>query len=299
MFRLSMLVVPGVAVLVVAALSASGAAGGSRGMSALSASPWRLAMMTYTFREFTFFEAVDKSKTLGVKYLEAHSWQKLSPDLGDAELNATAPPAALETTKRKLSDAGLKLVGYYFHNLGKDDAEMRKVFEFCRGMGIEYIVCEPPPAKFEMLDKLAGEYDVNVAVHNHAKDAKHPEYVNWNPDEVLKQIKGRSSRIGTCADTGHWVRSGVDPVEALRKYQGRTLCLHLKDIENPEVDSRDVPWGTGIGKTRAILAELKRQKFAGVFSIEYEHNPKDNMQDVAACIRFFNRTAKELGVKGY
>jgi len=255
----------------------------------------RLAVMTYSFREFTFFEAVDKSKALGAKYLEAHAWQKLSGDYPNAELNYKAPPEAIEATKRKLADAGIRLVGYYSNTIGKDDAETRNVFAFCRSMGVENIVCEPEPAALPLLDRLAGEYGVNIAIHNHPKDVRHPEYVNWNPDEVLKQLKGRSRRIGTCADTGHWVRSGIDPVEALRKYQGRTLCLHFKDIEKPTVDSRDVPWGTGIGNCRAVLAELHRQKFAGVISIEYEHNPKDNMKDIAECIAFFNRTTKELG----
>jgi len=165
------------------------------GSAAQKAPPWRLAMMTYTFRNFTFFDSVDKSKSLGLTYLEAHSWQKLGGEYPQAELNYKAPAAALDATRRKLNEAGLKLVGYYFHDLGKDEAETRKVFEFCRMMGVQNIVCEPGPGKFEMLDKLTGEYGVNVAVHNHPKDAKHPEYVNWDPEEVLKQIKACSKRI--------------------------------------------------------------------------------------------------------
>jgi sugar phosphate isomerase/epimerase len=268
--------------------------GGMFGRTGQKAPQWRLAMMTYTFRNFTFFDAVDKSKSLGLTYLEAHSWQKLGGEYPQAELNYKAPAAAIDATKRKLNEAGLKLVGYYFHGLGKDEAETRKVFEFCRTMGVQNIVCEPGPGRFEMLDNLTAEYGLNVAVHNHPKDAEHPEYVNWNPDEVLRQIKACSKRIGTWADTGHWVRSGLDPIECLKKYEGRTLCLHLKDIEKATVDSRDVPWGTGIGQTRAILAELHRQEFAGVISIEYEEKPDNNMAEVAACIGFFNTVTKEL-----
>ncbi len=279
---------------VLSGLFGCSSAGGWPGPSEQKASAWRLAGSTYAFREGTFFEAVDKTKALGLKYIEAHSWQKLAADFPNVENNYKAPPEALAAARRRLNDAGVRLVGYYFNGLGKDEAETRKVFAYCRTMGVEMIVSEPEPAALPLLDRITAEYGVKVAIHNHPKDAKHPAYVNWNPDEVMKQLQACSQRIGACADTGHWVRSGIDPVEALRKYQGRTLCLHLKDIEKPTVDSRDVPWGTGIGNCKAVLAELHRQKFAGVISIEYEHNPKDNMKDIAECIAFFNRTTKEL-----
>jgi len=268
--------------------------GGMSGRAGQKPAPPRLAVMTYTFRNFTFFDSVDKSKVLDVKYLEAHSWQKLGGGYPDVELGYKAPPDAIKATRQKLHDSGLKLIGYYFHNLGKDEAETLQVFEFCRTMGIENIVCEPDPGTFGMLDKLANEYKVNVAVHNHPKDPKHPEYVNWDPDEVLRQIKDCGPRIGTCADTGHWIRSGLDPVECLKKYDGRTLCLHLKDIETSAADSRDVVWGMGVGKTKAVLEELRRQNFSGVISIEYEADPDNNMSQVAACIGFFETVTKEL-----
>jgi sugar phosphate isomerase/epimerase len=41
---------------------------------------------------------------------------------------------------------------------------------------------------------------------------------------------GRGKRIGACCDTGHWVRSGLHPVECLKKLEGRILGFHLKDV---------------------------------------------------------------------
>ena len=37
----------------------------------------------------------------------------------------------------------------------------------------------------------------------------------------MKVCEGRSDRIGACADIGHWYRSGLVPVECLKKLQGR------------------------------------------------------------------------------
>ena len=35
---------------------------------------------------------------------------------------------------------------------------------------------------------------------------------------------------GPCCDTGHSGRSGLDPVEMMKKLQGRILAFHWKDI---------------------------------------------------------------------
>jgi hypothetical protein len=43
-----------------------------------------------------------------------------------------------------------------------------------------------------------------------------------------------------------------------------------------------------------MLAELKRQKFKGVFCVEYEHNWENSVPEIAQCVKFFNATCAEL-----
>ena len=129
-------------------------------------------------------------------------------------------------------------------------------------IGIETIDGEPPPEAFDMLEKLCDEYRINIAVHNHAKPSPY-----WRPETLMKLFQGRSRRIGACCDTGHWARSGLDPLETLRKLQGRILTFDLKDVNSEGVC---VPFGTGKGDIRGILAELRRQRFRGVIGIEYD-----------------------------
>ena len=95
------------------------------------------------------------------------------------------------------------------------------------------------------------------------------------------------------ADIGHWVRSGLDPVECLKILNGRIISVHLKDLNEKSPDAHDVPDGTGISNIPAILAELKRQNFVGNVSIEYEYNWKNSDLDVAQSIGF----VRGLGVK--
>ena len=107
--------------------------------------------------------------------------------------------------------------------------------------------------------------------------------------------KGRGKRIGACCDTGHWVRSALNPVECLKKMEGRIICLHLKDVPewgNPK--ARDVPLGEGKADYAAVLAEVKRQGFKGVMTIEYEHQSPQLMDEVAQCIQFVEKTAATL-----
>jgi len=252
---------------------------------------WKLGMQAYSFNRFTFYEAVDKTRALGLRYIEAYPGQRLSKEKPDIQTNHHMPAQERKEMLQKLREAGVKLVNYGVVGLSNNEAECRKVFDFAREMGIETIVSEPPEDAFDLIEKLCEEYKINVAIHNHPKPSHY-----WNPDTVLKVCQGRSRRIGACADTGHWMRSGVNPVEAIKKLKGRIISLHFKDLnEFGNRGAHDVIWGTGAGKAGAILAELARQNFKGVFSIEYEHNWLNSMPEIAGCVSYFERMAAELG----
>src|SRR5262249_34408131 len=117
-----------------------------------------------------------------------------------------------------------------------------------------------------------------------------------NPDVVLEAVKGRTKRIGSCSDTGHWTRSGLVPVECLKKLEGRVLELHFKDLNDfGKPEALDVPWGSGKSDARGILTELKRQGVRGLIDVEYEDGAGEALEkNVARCIAFFDQTAREL-----
>lgn len=260
---------------------------------------WRLAVQVYTFNRFTLFEAIDKSKQAGARFIEGYSWHKISKDHGDEKFDYEMSDKTMADVKNKLTDSGLRVVAYYFNDLGKDEAVSRKVFDFCRKMGIEIIVCEPDPKNVELCDKLAQEYKVKVAIHNHPKHPDHPDYQYWRPEGVMKVLEGKSRWIGACADNGHWVRSGLDPVESVKKYEGRLISMHLKDVNEVGAKAHDVPFGTGVVDLDELLGEVKRQGFSGVFCIEYEHNMENNLEDVRQCVEWFNQAkSKFVGKRG-
>jgi sugar phosphate isomerase/epimerase len=250
---------------------------------------WQLAVHSYTFQKFSIFEAIDKTAALGVKYMSISGSVILegtnrltTVDLSDQQR---------EAINQKLAADGFgSFVNMGVVQLPADEAKCRKVFEFAKKWGIGILVAEPQPEALDTVEKLCKEYNIKVAIHDHPKG--HSIY--WNPDSVLAAIKGRTPLMGACADVGHWMRSGLDPLECLKKLDGHIICLHFKDLNQMGPDAHDVPWGTGAGKTRELMAELKRQHFHGAFCVEYEYHWDNSSPEIVQCVKFFNQNCDEL-----
>ena len=254
---------------------------------------WRLGCQAYTFKEYTFAEAIEKIASLGLHYVEMYPGQTLTSEKSDIKTNESMQSRVQKRLKRGLREAGVKLACYGVCGLSKDEAASRKTFEFAKEMGIETIVSEPPDDAFDTIEKLCEEYSINVALHNHPKPSRY-----WDPEVVLKACEGRSKRIGACADTGHWMRSELNPIECIKKLQGRIISFHFKDLNRyGKEGAHDVPWGTGKADVEGILAEVHRQKFKGVFSIEYEHNWKTSLPEIAESVKYFDKVAAALAGK--
>jgi sugar phosphate isomerase/epimerase len=255
---------------------------------------WRVACCAYTFNYLPFANAVEKTAALGLKCIEGFAWQPLSKADAKVQTNEAMSAEARGEMKKVLAGHGVKLVSCYLSELPNKEDVCRKKFDWGKEMGVEYFVAEPPKDAFDLLAKLCDEYQISLAVHNHPK----PHSVYWNPETVAEVCQGRTKRIGVCADTGHWVRSGLDPVESLKKLEGRLIGFHLKDLaEAGKPDSYDVPWGTGKANIAGVLKEVKRQGAKPVFGIEYERSlpEAERERQVAQCIANFDKMACELG----
>ncbi len=250
---------------------------------------WRLGCQAYTFNHFTFYEAIDKVASLGLHYIEAYPGQKLSAEKPDVKVGEGMSAEVRAEVKKKLADAKGKLVCYGVVGLSKDEKVSRRVFDFAKDMGIETIVSEPAPDAMDLVAKLCAEYEINMPIHNHPKPSH-----SWKPETVLEACEGRTKRVGACADTGHWMRSNINPVEAIKKLEGRIVSFHFKDLDRYGEGAHDVPWGTGKGDVPAMLKEIHRQGFKGVFSVEYEHNWLNSVPEIAKSAEFFDKVAAEF-----
>lgn len=244
-----------------------------------------IGCQAYTFNRFTVFEAIEKTAAAGGKVIEFFPGQKLSKEEPTVSFDHNASDEVLDKVKAKLAQYHLHAANYGVVGIPKDEDAARKIFEFAKKMGLYGVTTESVDA-LDTIEKLVKEYDIRVGFHDHPRRSNDPNYRMWDPNYVLSVVKDRDPRIGSCADTGHWVRSGLKPVECLRILKGRIMSSHLKDLDEMGPGAHDVPYGTGVSDIPGILDELKSQGFVGNISIEYEYHWESSLPEVAQCIGF-------------
>ena len=244
-----------------------------------------IGCIAYTFDRFTLLEALEKTAEAGGQVVELCAKTKLSKEEPNVAFDYHASAQTIQKVKEKLAQCKLKAVSYAVIPFPAEEAEARKLFEFAKMMGICIIVTEPAEP-MDLIEKLVKEYDIRVGFHNHPRQPDNPGYRMWDPNYILSVVRNRDPRIGSCADTGHWVRSGLKPVDCLRILKGRIICSHLKDLNEMGPAGHDVPYGTGVADIPGILEELKAQGFEGNLSIEYEYHWENSSPEVGQCIGF-------------
>ncbi len=245
-----------------------------------------IGCQAYSFNRFSVFEAIEKTEQAGGRVIEFFPGQKLSKEEPNVRWDHNAPDEVVAKVKEKLAKHNIHAVNYGVVGIPKDEAGARKIFEFAKKLGLYGITTESADA-IDTIEKLVKEYDIRVGFHDHPRRANDPNYKMWDPNYILSIVKDRDQRIGSCADTGHWVRSGLKPVDCLRILKGRIISSHLKDLnEFGKPGAHDLPYGMGVSDVPGILEELKSQGFQGNISVEYEFNWDNSVPDIAQCIGF-------------
>jgi sugar phosphate isomerase/epimerase len=246
---------------------------------ALTAAGFGISVQCWSFKEFTLFEAIEMAAAAGMGGVEVFPGQTLGGDHGDAKFGPDLPDDKIQAVLDHLATHNLVAYNFGVTGISENEEEARKVFELAKKMSLYGVTTESIEA-IDTLEKLAKEYDIKVCFHNHPKK---PMYKMWDPDFVYNAVKDRHANVGICADIGHWATSGLDPLEVIRKIAPRVHAFHMKDRESIEKWSHDRPFGTGVIDNIAILDEVRKHGFAGNVSIEYEHNWKTNVTEVAQC----------------
>jgi sugar phosphate isomerase/epimerase len=244
------------------------------GPSTDDASPIRLGVASYTFRNFTRAQMTAFLKQLNISELNAKDVKDHLPADAQQEAVGLADYAAASI---KLHAAGT----IYFPK--DEDADIRAKFEYCKRAGIGVIVAGDPAAEtLPRIEKFVKEYDIRFAIHNHG-----PEDKLWHsPLDVLKAVKGLDQRIGCCIDVGHTVRAGTDVVLAIHEAGPRLHNVHMKDLANLQEKESQVAVGDGLMPVRKIFEALIAEKYKGFVDLEYEIHPDDPMPGVIASFAY-------------
>lgn len=249
---------------------------------------WFIGAQAYTFKEFSAFEAIAKTKEAGGNMIEFYPGQVLKPGSKD-KVHHTMSEATMAELKAECERQGVRAVNYGVVG-AKDADEVKAIMSFAKKMGL-YSVCTESTEQIAAWEASAKEFDIRVAFHEHGGSMDRPQYKVWNPLYILGVVESRDKRIGACADLGHWCTSNLKPIECLRILEGRIISVHLKDKEKMG-PAAVVVAGKGVVDVAACLAELKRQKFDGHISIEHENDWKDSVPQVRADIDFVKANPK-------
>ncbi|MEX0882067.1 MAG: sugar phosphate isomerase/epimerase [Cyclobacteriaceae bacterium] len=247
---------------------------------------WNIGVALYSFNRFPFVTTLEKAETTGVKFVEGFHFHKMGKDFGDKTMAALSPEE-IQKVKNNLNKKDLTMKSMYVGG-AKDKEGWKAFFDMAQTLNVQYLVCEPERKDWDMVDELAGNYGIKIALHQHSKEAGS---IYWHPDSVLSAQKNHPN-FKACGDLGHWARSGLDPIACLKKLEGQLLSIHLKDLDGNHQKAKDVMVGTGIIDFEKVVKELKRQNFNGEVYVECEHKMEDNLADVQEAVRYFEKLSK-------
>jgi sugar phosphate isomerase/epimerase len=250
---------------------------------------WKFGVALWTFHTFNFPESLDKVDSAGIKYIEPNTFHKAGPDLKDSMILQLSP-AGIDKLKSLIAQKGLNVESIYIAG-DSSLSSWVKQFDIAKQFGVKFVTTEPPLNMWDSIDSLAGVYGVKVAIHEHWKGTSH----YWNPDTTLMALKDHPN-FAVCADLGHWPKSGIDPLDAVKKLSGHIIGVHLKDIaayNDPTL--KDVVVGTGVVKFPEIFEELKKQNFKGNIYIERDTTePQGNLRSVMQEIKYYNEQIDKI-----
>jgi len=181
-------------------------------------------------------------------------------------------------------DSGIEIVSIGVQGFRNDEAAERKYFEFakragCRAMSANFTP-DTMPDCWRTAERLADEYDINLAIHNHGGH-------HWlGNSQMLRYVFANTSpRIGLCLDTAWTLDSHEDPLKWAEEFKDRLYGLHIKDFvfdraRTPE----DVVVGTGNLRLAELLETLMKNDFGGFAVLEYEGDVEDPVPAVKQCV---------------
>jgi sugar phosphate isomerase/epimerase len=230
---------------------------------------FKMGVQSYSLRGFKVTEALEHTKKLGLHYWEAY------PE----HIKAGAVPTYIAEQKALLAGSDVKLVAFGVVGFNDNEAKAREYFDFAKAIGIESLSADPAKneSTFKLLDKLVEEYGVNIAIHNHGPGASYDKI-----DDVVNWVKDHHPRIGACVDTGHYLRSKENPVEALERLKDRVFGVHLKDVKDAKTFKI---LGEGDLDVLGCLKVLQKARYKYCLALEYEENPKNPIPDLEICLQ--------------
>ncbi|MCA0234447.1 sugar phosphate isomerase/epimerase family protein [Runella limosa] len=233
---------------------------------------FKLGIAGYSFVHFKLDQALEMMRKVDVHYLCIKDFH-LPFNSTDEQI------AAFHATLKASNVTGYAVGPIYM----KTTQEIDNGFEYAKRVGVKLIVGVPNEELLPYIDKKVKEYDMRYAIHIHGPDIK-----LWpNASSVIDAVKNLDPRMGLCFDMGHDARFGDDPIADLKKYADRIFDIHLKNVTAASKEGKTCELGRGIIDVPAFVAMLRKIKYSGSCSLEYEKDMKDPLAGIAESVGYF------------
>lgn len=231
-----------------------------------------VGMAGYTFYRLTVEKTIEIMKRTGITNLS----------LKDIHMPMNSTQNQINAVLDKFRIAGLNVytVGVVYMKT-RESAD--QAFEYAKMAGVRMIVGAPDYELLPYVEQLVKKYNLKVAIHNHGPD--NPLYPNST--DIWNRIKNLDARMGICIDIGHTTRDGQDPSVDVMRYKSRIFDMHIKDVDKASKDGKTVEMGRGIIDIPKIVETLRKIKYTGNCSLEFEKDMEDPIAGIAESIGYF------------
>jgi sugar phosphate isomerase/epimerase len=236
------------------------------------ADTFSIGMAGYTFREFSVDDIIKIMNRIGVNNLSLKDFHM--------PMNSTNEQINGILAKFRAGGINVYTVGVVYM---KTQDSVDQAFEYARMAGVKMIVGAPNYELLPYVEKKIKTYDIKLAIHNHGPD--NPLYPN--PTDIWDHVKALDPRIGICIDIGHTTRDGADPSVDIKRYAPRIFDLHIKDVDKATKEGVTIEMGRGIIDIPKVVATLRKIKYSGKCSLEFEKDMKDPIAGIAESIGYF------------
>jgi sugar phosphate isomerase/epimerase len=234
---------------------------------------FKVSMAGYSFVKFNLDDSLAMMKRMDVRYLCIKDFH--------LPLDSNEDTIAAFHAKLQASNVTGYGVGPIYM---KNEAEIDRGFEYAKRVGVKIIVGVPAHKLLPYIDSKVKQYDMQYAIHLHGPDMPdtYPD-----ADDVWSHVKDLDPRIGMCLDVGHDTRNGKNPVADLKKYHTRVFDIHIKDVTAPTKQGKTCEMGRGVIDIPAFVRMLRKVKYSGACSLEFEKDMTDPLAGLAESIGYF------------
>jgi sugar phosphate isomerase/epimerase len=250
---------------------------------------FRLGIAGYTFNKFKLDKTLEMLKQVDVHYLCIKDFH-LPLKSTDEEI------AAFHATCKSFGVTGYGVGPIYMGS----EKDVNDAFAYAKRVGVKTLVGVPhnmiekrkvaSPELLKLVNAKVQEYDIKYAIHNHGPDM--PELFP-SAESIIEMVKDLDKRVGMCLDIGHQFRDGKDPVKAITDFADRIHDVHIKNVTEATKKGKGVEMPRGLIDMPAVVRALRKVKYSGVCSLEYEKDMDNPLAGITESINYFRKVMDE------